>query len=114
MSGSVPEEALVVLTVSPAIEEAVIDWLLARREGSGFTSMPVSGHSARQQGLSNLEQVTGRQRRVQFQMEMRGQDVDAFLENARATFGGADIHFWVVPVLSAGRLGHATAAPSGR
>ncbi len=99
------DEALVVLTVSPSLEETVIDWLLSRPGGGGFTSMPVSGHSASHEGLSNIEQVTGRRHRVQFQIQMDTASVAPFMANARAAFGGTDTHYWVVPVFSAGRLG---------
>ena len=57
------------------------------------------------EGLSNIEQVTGRRHRVQFQIQMDTASVAPFLADARAAFGGTDIHYWVVPVFSAGRLG---------
>ncbi len=105
MTEFVTDQALVVLTVSPSLEETVIDWLLSRPGGGGFTSMPVSGHSASHEGLSNIEQVTGRRHRVQFQVQMDATAIEPFLADARETFGGTDTHFWVVPVFSAGRLG---------
>ena len=98
-------EVLVVLTVAPALEEPVIDWLLARPESSGFTSSQSFGHSARNEHLSPREQVTGRQRRTQFQVAMQEHQLDAFLADARRTFTGADIHYWVLPVIAEGRLG---------
>jgi len=105
MNAFATEEALVVLTVSPALEETMIDWLLSRPGGGGFTSMPVSGHSASHSGLSNIEQVTGRRRRVQFQIQMDSGSLEPFLARAREAFGGTDTHYWVIPVFGAGRLG---------
>ena len=99
-----PNAVLVTLTVSPAIEPAVIDWLLGRPESAGFTSTPVSGHSARLEGLSSVEQVTGRQRRVQFQVHMPFADLDGFLAAARERFGGTDAHYWAVPIVGGERL----------
>ncbi len=97
--------ALVVLTVAPALEEPMIDWLLGRADGGGFTTQPVAGHSSRHDGLSTMEQVTGRQRRIQFQVQIGGDALAGFLDDARAVFGGADVHFWVLPILEGGRLG---------
>lgn len=98
------DQALVVLNVPPSLEEAIIDWLLARQDGAGFTSIAASGHSACHQGLSAAEQVSGRQRRLQFQIQMRTESVDAFLASARATFGTADVHYWVLPMSTGGHL----------
>ncbi len=105
MNAATHPEVLVMLTVAPALEEPVIDWLLARPESSGFTSLPAFGHSARSEHLSPREQVTGRQRRTQFQVTMPHDRLDAFLAAARQTFAGADFHYWVLPVVAEGRLG---------
>jgi hypothetical protein len=108
-----PDALLVTLTVSPAIESAVVDWLLDRPESAGFTSLPVSGHSARLEGLSAVEQVTGRQRRVQFQVHMAPAALDGFLAAARERFGGTDAHYWVVPIMGGRRLSAAEATGAG-
>ena len=105
MTSFEPTGVLVTLTVAPAIEEALIDWLLSRAEGAGFTSMPVSGHSARHRGLSPAELVTGRQRRIQFQVHMPVEALEDFLTAARAAFGGTDVHYWVTPIFGGARLG---------
>ena len=105
MTGFIADAALVVLTAAPALEEPLIDWLLDRGGNAGFTSIPVSGHSARHDGLTLTEQVRGRQRRVQFQVHMPVDAVDAFLADARAAFGGTDLHYWVLPIMGGRRLG---------
>jgi hypothetical protein len=98
------EELLVVLNVPPSMEGPVVDWLLAREEGTGFTSFPVSGHSTRHDDLSPAEQVSGRQRRQQFQVQIRQGAVDAFLQDAKDEFGSAGVHFWVLPLFAGGQL----------
>ncbi len=104
MTESYGDEALVVLNGPPEIEEPLVDWLLAREDSTGFTSFPVSGHSTCHNGLSLAEQVSGRQRRQQFQVQIRRDGVDAFLENAGKLFGTAGIRFWVLPLSSSGHL----------
>lgn len=98
------EEYLVVLNVPPSLEETVVDWLLAREDGAGFTSFPVSGHSTRHDDLSPAEQVSGRQRRQQFQVQVRQESVDTFLQDARNDLGDASVHFWVLPLFAGGHL----------
>lgn len=112
MTAFTPTAALVVLTTAPALEETVIDWLLGRSEGAGFTSLPVSGHSARHEGLTLTEQVRGRQRRVQFQVHMPLPDVDGFLAAAREQFRGTDVHYWVLPIMGGERLSPRQAPPA--
>jgi len=100
------DEALVVLNAPPDLEEPIIDWLLAREEGTGFTSFPVFGHSTRHDDLNPAEQVSGRQRRQQFQIQIQAAAVNAFLDDARTAFGAVGVHFWVLPIATGGRLVH--------
>lgn len=100
-----PSEALVVLNVPPELEETVVDWLLERVGGAGFTSYGVSGHTTGHQDLSIAEQVSGRQRRQQFQVQISAVTAQEFLSDARDTLGTANIHYWVLPILQSGRLG---------
>jgi hypothetical protein len=93
-------EALVVLNVPPDLEEPLVDWLLERDGGTGFTSFPVFGHSTRHDDLSAAEQVSGRRRRQQFQVQMPEEAVAGFLGELQESLGAAGIHYWVVPVLS--------------
>ncbi len=98
------EQALVVLNITPNIEEEILDWMLAHRNVSGFSSQPVFGHSSRHERLSLAEQVTGRERRTEFQIQMPTASVDAFLATAREQFKTANVHYWVIPVVACGRL----------
>jgi hypothetical protein len=100
------DEMLVVLNVTPALEERVVDWLLARSRG-GFTSSPVAGLSTRHDNLSPAEQVTGQQRRQQFSVQMPAEEVDSFLDELRGSLGAADVRFWVLPVMRSGTFGDA-------
>lgn len=96
--------ALVVLDVPPALEDALIDWLLDRPDNAGFSSTRSSGHSAAHENLSAAEQVSGRARRLQFQIHMPLAAVDKFIADAQMNFANADVHFWVTPMLAAGPL----------
>jgi len=96
------DQALVVLNVPPSLEEAVVDWLLEHRGRNGFTSRVVHGHSTSHLDLSAAEQVSGRQRRLQFDIQMAGATVKDFLNSAREQYGRADVRYWVLPLFAAG------------
>lgn len=98
-------DVLVVLNIDPNLEEAVIDWLLARDDGVGFTGFPIFGHSTDHGHLSPSEQVSGRARRQQFQIQVEQGNVERFLQAASAEFGESGVRYWVLPILTSGHLG---------
>jgi len=105
MSARVPDQVLVTITSPPSLESQIVDWLLSQEDGIGFSSAAIHGHTTDHEHLSIAEQVSGRQKRIQFQVQMSGGRLDAFLGTLEADFAGADLHYWVVPVLAGGHLG---------
>lgn len=105
-------EVLLILTVSPCLEETVADWLLSREGrhgpstplGTGFTSFPVAGHSSAPTGLTLAEQVSGRKKQMCFQMHLPGAEVPALLDQLRRDFAGSGLHYWISPVLESASL----------
>jgi len=97
-------DALVTLNAPPDLEEPIVDWLLARENSTGFTSFPVYGHSTSHDGLSPIEQVSGRRRRQQFQIQIPADEVSSLIDSIRQAFGAAGIHCWVQPLTLAGHL----------
>ncbi len=97
-------DVLLVLSVRPALEEPVVDWLLAWRGDHGFSRVAVEEHSARHEELSAAEQVRGRQSRLQFQVRIPAAQLDDLIGSARREFGGADVGYWVLPLLRSGHL----------
>lgn len=95
---------LITLTVSPAIEETVVDWLLQFAGQGGFTSFPVNGHSGREEGLSLAEQVAGRKKQIRFQVHVQEAVLTPVLDRMKQDFQGAGVHYWVSPVLEAGHI----------
>lgn len=95
---------LVTINVSPSLEEAMVDCLLTFETAQGFSSFPVSAHDHRNQGLSLNEQVTGRQRKIRFQMYIDKTHLPELLTKIKADFTGTGLHYWVVPVLEHGEI----------
>ncbi len=98
------KEFLITLNVPPSLEEAIVDCLLTFESEQGFSSLPVSAHDHRNEGLSLAEQVTGRQRKIRFQMYIDKNDLSALLKRLKADFSGAGIHYWVMPVIENGLI----------
>ena len=95
---------LVTINVPPALEERFVDWLLDREDTPGFTSYAANGHGSRHDHLTVTEQVSGRQRRLEFRVEVPAGTLDAFVAALSATFGGADVFYVVVPVIRSAHL----------
>jgi len=98
-------QVLAVITSPPSLETEIVDWLLSQDRGSGFSSANVNGHSTQHDHLSIAEQVSGRQRRVQFQVQLDAGVLDEFLESLKTVFSGADLHYWILPISAGGHLG---------
>jgi hypothetical protein len=105
VNGPWTDQVLIVITSPPSLESQLVDWLLLQNEGTGFSSSAAYGHSAHHDHLSIAEQVSGRQRRLQFQVQLEGERVEDFLDALQKDFAGADLHYWILPVLAGGQLG---------
>jgi len=95
-------EYLVTLNVPSALEEAVVDCLLTLESEHGFSSFPVNSHDHRNEGLSLAEQVSGRQKKIRFQMYVPEQRLAALLDQLKREFVGSGIRYWVLPVVENG------------
>jgi hypothetical protein len=95
---------LLTIYVPPTLEETLEDWLLENEAISGFSTMEGFGHGSRPSGMTLLEQVTGRQRRVQFLIETDSQVAAQMLSNLREKFAGVGLHYMLTPLLEAGSL----------
>lgn len=96
-------QTLLVLNIDPAAEDDLVDYLLGLDSVDGFTSFPARGHGRHGSALSVAEQVTGRRKRVQFELVLDHTVVPAVLENLRADVG-RDITWWQSPIDASGRI----------
>ena len=95
-------EYLVTLNIPPSLEELMVDNLLLLESEHGFSSFPVNAHHHVNTGLSLAEQVTGRQKRIRFQMYVPAEELSALLTQLREDFSGSGIQYWVLPVIENG------------
>jgi hypothetical protein len=98
------ESGLLTLNVSPALEEALVDWLLEQPHVQGFTSMQVYGHGSGASEMSIGEQVLGRQKRLQFMVHGEMRALQALLQDLRLAYPHAGLHYFLTPVISGGPI----------
>ena len=96
------QQVLLILNLSPDMEEDMVDWLLMQDEIDGFTSMMVYGHGAHAKNMSLDEQVMGRQKRVQFMVHGEQSQMQALLAAAQQTWPDSDLRYVLMPVMQAG------------
>ena len=97
-------ECLLVIVATPAIEESIVDWLLERKEITGFSSTRIDGHGSHHTDLSLAEQVTGRQRKVMFHVHAECALLNTLLAELKQQFRGAGLHYWLMPLIEAGHI----------
>ncbi|MDD2834104.1 MAG: DUF3240 family protein [Methylotenera sp.] len=95
-------QGLLILIAPPNLEDTLVDLLLQHNEISGFTTSHVSGHgSSHGNGavaLSIVEQVTGRQKRVQFMLHASLPDLQNLVRELKAKFSKTDMHYILLPI----------------
>ncbi len=98
------QEYLVTLNVPPSLEEVLVDSLLMLEAKYGFSSFPVNAHHHENKGLSLAEQVSGRQKKIRFQMYVDVSGLSSLLTQLKQEFAGAGIQYWVLPVIEKGEI----------
>lgn len=101
------EKCLMTINLPPALEDSLVDWLLASDPDQGFTSYRADGHGSDHDALSIDEQVRGRQRRMECRLVLDRSRLDDFVSALRNEFADADIFYYALPVLDAAHLGEA-------
>ena len=98
------QQQLLVLSVPPALSDSLSDWLLENKNTTGFTSSTAWGHSNNTRDYNITEQVTGRQKRVQFQLVGKTDAIQNLISNLKADFHRSGVHYWIVPAVDEGKL----------
>lgn len=83
---------MLVLNIPPALEDDLIDYLLSLESVRGFTSYEARGHGSDLQ-LSIAEQVSGRQKRLQFELLIESEAIQSLLDGLSSEVG-KDIVYW--------------------
>ncbi len=95
---------LLTLISAPSMEETLIDWLLTQEEISGFSSMEIYGHGSRSTNLSLLEQVTGRQKRIQITIHTEKEIAERLVAELKSKYPHTGLHYLITPIVEAGQI----------
>lgn len=95
-------DTLLVLNAPPQLEDDLVDYLSSLEQLSVFSSYPVHGHDQHAQH-SIAEQVSGRSRRVQFEMILAKALATELLGGLRSAVGPG-IYYWHLPVSGFGHI----------
>jgi hypothetical protein len=87
-----------------AVEERVVDLLLALGESGVFTSAPTHAHGFAHGRLNAAEQVSGRSRASLIHLVLPGREIDGLLAELRRELPHSGVRYWVTEVLSQGEL----------
>jgi len=91
------------MNIPPSLEEEFVDALLDNPLVQGYQCHPTSGHG--QVGaMSVTEQVAGRRSRVQFEVVLDAESVDAVLAGLKSVLPISDIIYWLLPIAASGRF----------
>lgn len=104
---------LLTIITTPSVEQKLLDWLLTH-DHQGFTTFACDGHGARPERLSTAEQVAGRQDRTAFWIQLGADHADQVVAGLRADFADGGLHYWISPLLEAGRISAVAAPPEER
>ena len=103
MTQNFSTQALLIIIAPPNLEEVLVDFLLLQKSVTGFTSSKVYGHGTRPGAgsieLTIVEQVTGRQQRVQFMLHATVADLHQLILRLKTKFGPTNLHYILQPML---------------
>ena len=97
MTQELSAQGLLIMVVPPNLEEILVDVLLEKPEIISFTSCQVSRHGAQGAALSLMEQVTGRQQRIQFMVYGLFDELQKISASLKVQFEQADIRYILIP-----------------
>jgi len=93
---------MLVLNIAPELEEDLVDYLLSLTFVNGFTSYKTRGHGDNA-NMTVAEQVSGRRKRLQFELLMDVENVPELLSGL-ANEVGKDINYWQQSVSNIGEI----------
>lgn len=95
-------EGVLIIITAPNIEELMIDMLLAQPDISGFTSHILNAHGIGSNQLSMLEQVSGRQKKVQFMVYSAQSTLQILIGLLKTTLENSGTRYILLPASESG------------
>lgn len=95
-------KTLLVINLPPELEEDMVDYLMPQQAVGGFTSYRTRGHGDHS-NMSLAEQVSGRRKRLQFEIIMEESAVPELVAALEENVG-KDIRYWQQAISNIGRV----------
>ncbi len=95
---------LMTIIIPASLEEIFVDWFMEQENLDGFSSSILYGHGTSEQNMSMSERVTGRSKKIMFQIHLSHSVAEIILAKLKNDFKGSQIHYMLAPLLDAGRL----------
>lgn len=92
-------EGILIIITAPNLEELLVDLLLEQQDLSGFTSSSVNAHGAHASQSSLLEQVTGRQQKVQLMVYGQLDALNSLIQLLKNKLSHSDTRYILIPTL---------------
>ena len=105
------QPCLLEILADTAVRGTLIDWLLNYSQDLVFSSAPVEWHGIDPTRFNVAEQVTGRQSKLLFRIQTSIGEAQRLCEQLGNAFAGAQLRYWVQPVLEAGILAGERTSP---
>ena len=86
------------LICPPAIEEKLLDTLLATAGNEVFTSTPTFSHGTAPGRWSTTEQVMGRSRAMQVNVLLTNDELGQLRQLLQRDFAGTGVRYWATPL----------------
>jgi hypothetical protein len=80
----------------------MVDHLLALKFDQGFSQTALNVYHHRPNNLSLVDQVNGREKKINFQLSISQQDSALLLKQLNTKFSGMGIEYWVTPIIEKG------------
>lgn len=87
-----------------AVEERVLDTLLALGEAGVFASTPAHAHGFAHGLLSTEEQVSGRSGALLVQLLLEQDQLDTVLAELQRELAQGGVRYWVMPIIRQGEF----------
>ena len=94
------DQGLLILVAVPSLEEKLIDLLLEQVALSGFTTSNISAHDVKSKKLNLLEQVTGRQQKVQFMVYADLIELQHLIDILKLKFINTDLRYILLSAIA--------------
>lgn len=96
--------SLLILEISPSLEDVLADWLLESGLDLEFEVQVVHARATAESGLTLLEQVSGRRKRIRLDVVGTSSAIQALILALKEEFAGADIRYTRIAVEERARL----------